>query len=167
LSSGLHHASSGAFSGYPWPAEVLVMVVRWCLSYSLSARQITELLAERGINVSAQTVLTWTQTFGPRLATGPGGIVVGLAAVGYIDEVFLFHGAVKRYLYRAVDEYGQVVDILLRERRNLASDPDISSTAPGRPKPERIESRCRRPAGTTQRRSTCPIQACPFDALLR
>jgi transposase-like protein len=39
----------------------------------------------------------------------------------YIDEVFLFHGAVKRYLYRAVDEHGQVVDVLLRERRDLAS----------------------------------------------
>jgi transposase-like protein len=39
----------------------------------------------------------------------------------YVDEVFLFHGAVKRYFYRAVDEHGQVVDVLLRERRDLAS----------------------------------------------
>jgi len=39
----------------------------------------------------------------------------------YIDEVFLVHGTVKRYLYRAVDEDGQVVDVLLRERLDLAS----------------------------------------------
>src|SRR5215467_10852470 len=63
------HASSGAFSGYRWPPEVIVTAVRWYLSYPLSARQVTELLGERGIDVSARTVLTWTQTFGPQLAT--------------------------------------------------------------------------------------------------
>ncbi len=63
------HASSGAFSGYRWPAEVIVTAVRWYLSYPLSARQVTELLGERGIDVSARTVLTWTQTLGPQLAT--------------------------------------------------------------------------------------------------
>ena len=63
------HAFSGAFSGYRWPPEVIVTAVRWYLSYPLSARQVTELLGERGIDVSARTVLTWTQTFGPQLAT--------------------------------------------------------------------------------------------------
>ena len=47
------HASSGAFSGYRWPPDVIVTAVRWYLSYPLSARQVTELLAERGIDVSA------------------------------------------------------------------------------------------------------------------
>jgi transposase-like protein len=63
------HASGAAFSGYRWPADVIVTAVRWYVSYPLSARQVTELLAERGIDVSARTVLTWTQTFGPQLAT--------------------------------------------------------------------------------------------------
>jgi len=62
------HASSSAFSGYRWPPEVIVTAVRWYLSYPLSARQVTELLGERGTDVSARTVLTWTQTFGPQLA---------------------------------------------------------------------------------------------------
>ena len=76
------HASSGAFSGYRWPAEVIVPAVRWYLSYPLSARQVTELLAERAIDVSARTVLTWTQTFGPSSRQPHGGIVVGLAGAG-------------------------------------------------------------------------------------
>ena len=50
------HASSGAFSGYRWPLELILTVVRWYLSYPLSARQVTELLGERGIDVSARTV---------------------------------------------------------------------------------------------------------------
>jgi hypothetical protein len=76
------HASSGAFSGYRWPPEVIVTAVRCCLSYALSARQVTELLAERGIDVSARTRAHLdpkpsVQNSRPRL----GGIVVGLAAV--------------------------------------------------------------------------------------
>jgi transposase-like protein len=115
------HASSGAFSGYRWPPDVIVTAVRWYLSYPLSARQVTELLGERGIDVSARTVLTWTQTFGPQLASAARRHRRRLGHRWYIDEVFLFRGAVKRYLYRAVDEHGQVVDVLLRERRDLAS----------------------------------------------
>jgi len=51
-------------------------------------------------------VLTWTQTFGPQLATATRRYRRRLGRRWYIDEVFLFHGAVKRYLYRAVDEPG-------------------------------------------------------------
>jgi transposase-like protein len=66
-------------------------------------------------------VLSWTQTFGPQLATAARRHRRRLGRRWYIDEVFLFHGTVKRYLYRAVDEHGQVVDVLLREGRDLAS----------------------------------------------
>ena len=62
------HASSGAFSGYRWPPDVIVTAVRWYLELP-ALRPVTELLAGRGIDVSARTVLTWTQTFGPQLAT--------------------------------------------------------------------------------------------------
>src|SRR6266849_2226011 len=57
-----------AFSGYRWPRDVGVMAVRWCLAYPLSSRQVLELLAERCIDVSHRTILTWSQVFGPLLA---------------------------------------------------------------------------------------------------
>jgi transposase-like protein len=57
-----------AFRGYRWPRDVIVLAVRWYLAYPLSSRQVLELLAERGIDVSHRTVLNWVQTFGPRLA---------------------------------------------------------------------------------------------------
>ncbi len=84
------HASNGAFSGYPWPPEVIVTAVRWYLSYPLSARQVTELLGERGIDVSPRTVLSWTQTFGPQLATAARRHRRRLGRRWYIDEVFFF-----------------------------------------------------------------------------
>src|SRR5262249_46148283 len=134
------HASSGAFSCYRWPPEVIVTAVRWYLSYPLSARQVTELLGERGIDVSARTVLSWTQTFGPQLATAARRHRRRLGRRWSVDEVFLFHGTVKRYLYRAVDEHGQVVDVLLRERRDLASAQAFFRRAERPPRPSRRPS---------------------------
>ena len=113
--------SASAFSGYRWPADIILTAVRWYLSYPLSARQVTELLAERGIDVSARTILSWTQTFGPQLAVEARRHRRRLGRRWWVDEVFLFRGTEKRYLYRAIDQHGQVVDVLLREHRDLAS----------------------------------------------
>src|SRR5262249_42689903 len=62
--------STSAFSGYRWPADVILTAVRWYASYPLSATHVMQLLAERHIDVSARTVLNWVQTFGPQLAKG-------------------------------------------------------------------------------------------------
>src|SRR6266568_4172064 len=112
--------TASVFSGYRWPRDVIVMAVRWYLAYPLSSRQVLELLAERGIDVSHRTVLNWVQTFGPQLAAE----VRRRRRVGrrwYVDEVFLFRKNHKRYLYRAIDDDGVVIDILLREQRDTAS----------------------------------------------
>lgn len=96
------------------------MAVRWYLASPLSSRQVLELLAERGIDVSHRTILTWAQVFGPLLAAE----LRRRRRVGrrwFVDEVFLFRKGEKRYLYRAVDEDGVVVDVLLCDRRDTAS----------------------------------------------
>src|ERR671934_628008 len=80
--------SVSAFSGYRWPADVILTAVRWYLAYPLSSRQILELLAERGMDVSHRTVLNWVQVFGPRLAAE---VRRGRRPVGsrwLVDEVF-------------------------------------------------------------------------------
>jgi len=112
--------SGSAFSGYRWSRDIIVMAVRWYLAYPLSSRQVLELLAERGIDVSHRTILTWVQVFGPLLAAE----VRRRRRVGkrwFVDEVFLFRESEKRYLYRAIDEDGVVVDVLLRDHRDTAS----------------------------------------------
>jgi transposase-like protein len=115
--------SATAFAGYRWPADVILMAVRWYLGLTVSARQVTWLLAERGVDVTPRTVLTWTQTFGPQLAAEVRKHRRRIGRCWYVDEVFLFRkkGEEKRYLYRAVDEHGQVVDVLLREQRDTES----------------------------------------------
>ncbi len=56
------------FAGHRWPPEVIVTAVRWSLRLGLSAADVRDLLAERGVDVSARTVLHWVQKFAPLLA---------------------------------------------------------------------------------------------------
>ena len=113
--------SATPFAGYRWPAEVILLAVRWSLSHPLSATSVMELLAERGVDVSRRTVLRWVQTFGPLLAAEVRKHRRPLGTKCYVDEVFFFRGKDEHYLYRAVDETGQVVDVLFRAHRDIES----------------------------------------------
>ena len=124
--------SASAFSGYHWPAEVILTAVRWYLSHGISAASVLELLAERGVDVSKKTVLRWVQTFGPLLAAELRKHRHPLGTRWYTDEMFFFRGKDKWYLYRAVDEHGQVVDVLLREHRDTESAKAFIERALGR-----------------------------------
>jgi transposase-like protein len=101
--------------------EVILLAVRWSLSHPLSATSVVELLAERGMDVSKRTVLRWVQHFGPLLAAEIRKHCRPLGTKCYVDEVFFFRGKEKHYLSRAVDEHGQVVDVLFREHRDTES----------------------------------------------
>jgi transposase-like protein len=110
--------SASAFSGYRWPADVILMAVRWYLRHPLSATSVMELLAERGIV--------------PQLAAEARKHRRPLGRAWYTDEMFFFRGKDKWYLYRAVDEHGQVVDVLLRKHRDTASAEAFFEQALGR-----------------------------------
>jgi transposase-like protein len=102
---------------------VILMAVRWYLAHPLSGTSVMVLLAERGIDVSPRTVLRWVQTFGPLLAAEVRKHRRRPGTTWYVDEVFFFRkgGEEKRYLYRAIDEHGQVLDVLFRDHRDTAS----------------------------------------------
>src|SRR5918911_2609340 len=124
--------TASAFSGYRWPADVILTAVRWYLAYPLSSRQVLELLAERGIDVSHRTVLNWVQTFGPQLADEVRRRRPLIGRRWFVDEVFLVRKGHRRYLYRAIDEESVVVDVLVRERRDTASAEAFFRQAIGR-----------------------------------
>src|SRR5262249_46725893 len=109
------------FSGYRWPADVILTAVRRYSIYPFSATQVMQLLSGRSIDVSARTVLNWLQTFGPQLAKAVPRHRRRLGRRRDVEAVFGFRGRQKRWLYRAVDQHGQVVDILLRDKRDRGS----------------------------------------------
>jgi transposase, IS6 family len=97
------------------------MAVRWYGRFRLSVADVRDLLAERGMDVSARTVLAWAHTFGPLLAAEARRHAPPVGRCWYVDETYVRVSGRWMYLYRAVDEHGQVIDVLLREQRDLAS----------------------------------------------
>src|SRR5436305_5103712 len=104
--------SPSAFAGFRFPSELITLAVRWYLRFGLSYRDVEELLAERGIDVDHVTVYRWVQRFTPLLAEAarPTRHVVGDR--WHVDETYLRVGGSWRYLYRAIDQAGQVIDVL-------------------------------------------------------
>lgn len=113
--------TSTPFTNHRWPRDVIIMAVRWYFSYRLSAANVRNLLAERGLDVSRQTVADWVQKFGGLLAEAGRHHAKRVGSRWFVDETYLRVGKTWAYLYRAVDEAGQVVDVLLREKRDLES----------------------------------------------
>ena len=109
---------SSAPAGYRFPREVIAVAVRWYLRYGLSYRDVEELLSERGIEVDHVTVYRWVQTFTLEFidAARPSRHAIGDR--WFVDETYVKVAGRWTYLYRAVDQHGQVIDILLSQRRD-------------------------------------------------
>ena len=103
-----------SYAGYRFPAEIISHAVWLYFRFALSLRMVDELLAARGIIVSHETVRQWALKFGQ-------GIRRRLPTAGdkwHLDEVVLTIAGVKHWLWRAVDQTGTVLDILVQSRRD-------------------------------------------------
>jgi transposase, IS6 family len=107
-----------AFAGFRFPAEVIVVAVRWYLRYNLSYRDVEELLLERGVEVDHVTVFRWVQRFTPLLVDAARFTRHAPGDRWFVDETYLKVNGVWRYVYRAVDQHGQVIDVLVSVRRD-------------------------------------------------
>ena len=94
------------------------MAVRWYLRFSLSYRDIEELLAERGVAVDHTTVYRWVHRFTPLFieAARPCRHLPGDR--WQVDETYVKVDGQWRHLYRAIDQFGQVIDVYASKRRN-------------------------------------------------
>lgn len=110
---------SSAFKGFRFPPEIIVLALRWYLRYGLSYRDVEELLSERGIEVDHVTIYRWVQRFTPVLADAavPCRHLVGDR--WYVDETYVRIAGRLRYVYRVVDQHGQIIDVLVSARRDL------------------------------------------------
>jgi transposase-like protein len=107
-----------AFAGFRFPPEVIVVAVRWYLRFTLSYRDVEELLVERGVEVDHVTVFRWVQRFTPLLADAARFCRHSPGDRWFVDETYVKVNGVWRYVYRAVDQYGQVIDVLVADRRD-------------------------------------------------
>src|SRR5215203_44769 len=108
-----------AFAGFRYPADVIVLAVRWYLRVGLSYRDVEELLTERGIEVDHVTVYRWVQRFTPLLVDAARPCRHAVGDRWQVDETYVKVAGQWRYVYRAVDQFGQVVDVLVAARRDM------------------------------------------------
>jgi transposase-like protein len=109
------------FAGFRFPQKVISVAVRWYLRYGLSYRDVEELLAERGVTVDHVTVYRWVQRFTPEFIEAARFCRHAPGNRWFADETDVKVAGRWTYLYRAIDQQGQVIDMLLSDRRDLAA----------------------------------------------
>ena len=113
--------SRNPYHGHRFPREVIAHAVRLYLRFALSFRDVEELLAERGVQVSYETVRRWVATFGPRYADELRRRAARPGRTWHLDEMATRVGGRMHWLWRAVDEHGQTLDVLLQAQRDTAA----------------------------------------------
>ena len=98
-----------------------MVAVRWYLRYGLSYRDVEELIADRGIEVDHVTIFRWVQRFAPLLADAARFTRRPPGDRWFVDETYVKVNGSWRYVYRAVDQRGQVIDVLLSARRDATA----------------------------------------------
>jgi transposase-like protein len=107
-----------AFAGFCFPPDVIVLAVRWYLRFGLSYRDVEELLAERGVEVDHVTVYRWVQRFTRLLAEAARPCRHAVGDRWFVDETYVKVAGRWRYVYRAIDQFGQVIDVFVSSRRD-------------------------------------------------
>jgi transposase, IS6 family len=110
-----------AFAGFRFPREVIVLAVRWYLRYGLSYRDVEELLVERGVQVDHVSIYRWVQRFTPLLIDAARPRRHATGDRWFVDETYVKVAGQWVYLYRAIDQFGQVIDVLVSQKRDLAA----------------------------------------------
>jgi transposase-like protein len=120
------------FAGFRFPPEVIALAVRWYLRYGLSYRDVEELLAERGIEVDHVSIYRWVQRFAPEFAEAARARQHVIGDRWHIDETYVKVGGAWRYLFRAIDQFGQVIDVFLSTRWDAETARRFFARAMGR-----------------------------------
>ena len=97
---------------------IIVTCVRWYCRFSLSLRDLEELIAERGLAVDHTTIWRWVQRYGPEVHRRLRGNVKQKSSTWHMDETFVRISGRWLYLFRAIDSQGQTVDFYLSETRD-------------------------------------------------
>ncbi len=109
------------YKRHRFPPDIISYAVWLYHRFNLSNRDVEDLLAERGITVSYETIRLWCIKFGTRYARRLKQRHRGYGDMFYLDEAFVKINGKQQYLWRAVDQDGEVVDVYLQARRDAAA----------------------------------------------
>jgi len=105
------------FKHHRYPKAIILQAVYFKLRFTLSYRDVEELLSIRGVKVDHSTIQRWVYKFTPTIEANMHKRKLQACTSWRMDETYIKVGGKDRYLYRAVDKYGNTVDFLLTKRR--------------------------------------------------
>lgn len=110
-----------SYKRHRFPPDVIQFAVWAYFRFTMSLRDVEDLLAYRGIEVSYETIRCWCRKFGPQIARRLRRTRPKPSGVWHLDEVFVRIGGRQMHLWRAVDSEGEVLDMLVQETRDAAA----------------------------------------------
>ena len=106
------------YKRHRFPSDIISYAVWLYYRFNLSHRDVEDLLAERGITVSYESIRYWCIKFGLKYSRRLKRRHQGFGDTFFLDEVFVKIGGIQHYLWRAVDQDGEVIDVFLQKSRN-------------------------------------------------
>ena len=113
--------NSISFKRHRFPPDTIRLAVWLYFLFTMSLRDVEEMLAERGIDVTYETVRCWANNFGPAIAANIRKRRGAADCVWHLDEMVVRINGKRMFMWRAVDKEGEVLDVLVQKRRNKAA----------------------------------------------
>jgi len=113
--------SAALFKGRHFDRAIIILCVRWYITYKLSLRDLCAMMAERNVEVAHTTILRWVQRYVPEFEKRWQRYARPVGTSWRADETYIKVKGHWVYLYRAVDRTGQTIDFLLSQRRDIAA----------------------------------------------
>src|SRR5262249_58142525 len=113
--------STKLFTGRHFNYEIIILCVRWYVTYKLSYRDLTEMMAERQLDVAHTTIMRWVYRYMPEFEKRWRRYARPVGTSWRVDETYIKIKGRWGYLYRAVDAAGKTVDFFLSEHRDIAA----------------------------------------------
>lgn len=108
-----------SFKRHRFPPDVILHAVWLYFRLTLSLRDVEELLAERGIDVSYEAIRRWTIKFGPQITENLNARRPSPSPRWHLDKMVCSVGGKRMYLWRAVDDEGEILDMIMRPYRDF------------------------------------------------